>query len=80
MGNIKRALIVAAVAAGLGIAGGVTAQAASMTEYALSGTDATTVEYGIAADDSADIVAGAYKKLGKAVKGASADIVAGAYK
>jgi len=47
MGFIKRALVVVAIAAGLGIAGGAAAQAASMTEYGVV---------------SADIVAGAYKK------------------
>lgn len=62
MGVFKRALVVVAMAAGLGIAGGAAAQAASMTEYSLPGEDATTVEYGVASDNSADIVAGAYKK------------------
>ncbi|MFK0243810.1 hypothetical protein ACIQUM_03865 [Amycolatopsis azurea] len=80
MSFIKRALVVVAIAAGLGIAGGAAAQAASMTEYSLPGSDATTIEYGVASDDSSSIVAGAYKKLGKAVKDASTDVVAGAYK
>lgn len=90
MGTIKRVLAAGAVAAAFAIIGATTASAATMTEYGITAADSdVTPDTAI----GADIVAGAYKKLGASTDAtaieyglastgpdASANIVAGAFK